>query len=458
MAISSLHLRLTAPGPKRILALDGGGVRGVLTLGYLERMEAILRKRHANPDLRLSDYFDLIGGTSTGSIIAAGLALGMSASEIKEQYLQLGETIFAKKKGVIPYLTKGVKYDSSPMDKALKRILGDTLMGDQDRIKTGLCIVTKRADTFSTWPIINHPDGKYYESNKDLPLWEVVRASTAAPTYFLPVIFKVGDEEKGAFIDGGISMFNNPSLQLFLIATLRGFPFHWSMGTNNILLVSCGTGAINHIYEVKDMKNPSLMTWASLLPEHFLSDANHYNQLILQMLSDSPTAMEIDSEVGDLKHDRLNGQHVLSYLRFNVQLDPESLNKLGFSVDRKKAIAISKMDNPKNISILAEIGERHADQLLTPKLFPARFDLSAPADEVIQRFTAGKKHKLPFEAVVKKPVVVKAVKIDQPFEVESMEGVMTGKPGDYLMQGVNGEYYVCDQAIFRKTYKKADPS
>ncbi len=458
MSASALHQRLTSPGPKRILALDGGGVRGVLTLGYLERMEAILRKRHGNPDLRLSDYFDLIGGTSTGSIIAAGLAVGMTASEIKKHYLKLGATIFSKKKGVLPYLTKGVKYDSSPMDKALKDILGDTLMGDQDRIKTGLCIVTKRADTFSTWPIINHPDGKYYKDNKDLPLWQVVRASTAAPTYFLPVIFKVGEKEKGAFIDGGISMFNNPSLQLFLIATLRGFPFHWPKGTNKILLVSCGTGAINHIYEVNDMKNPSLMTWASLLPEHFLSDANHYNQLILQMLSDSPTAKEIDSEVGDLKHDRLNEKHVLSYLRFNVQLDVESLNELGFPVDRKKAIAISKMDNPKNIGILAEIGERHADQLLKPGLFPKSFDLSAPTEEVIQRFTAGKAHRLPFESVIKKPVIVKAVKIDKAFEVESLEGIMTGKPGDYLMKGVNGEYYICDNAIFRKTYEKADPS
>ena len=72
--------RLTAEGPKRILALDGGGIRGVLTLGFLERIEQILRDRHNNPNLRLSDYFDLIGGTSTGSIIASALAIGMEVS------------------------------------------------------------------------------------------------------------------------------------------------------------------------------------------------------------------------------------------------------------------------------------------------------------------------------------------------------------------------------------------
>jgi patatin-like phospholipase/acyl hydrolase len=63
--------------PKRILALDGGGIRGVLTLEYLEAIEALLRQRRNDPDLLLSDYFDLIGGTSTGSIIAAGLACGV---------------------------------------------------------------------------------------------------------------------------------------------------------------------------------------------------------------------------------------------------------------------------------------------------------------------------------------------------------------------------------------------
>ncbi len=65
--------------PKRMLALDGGGIRGALTLGYLQRLEDILRKQHGNNKaFRLCDYFDLIGGTSTGSIIASALAIGLS--------------------------------------------------------------------------------------------------------------------------------------------------------------------------------------------------------------------------------------------------------------------------------------------------------------------------------------------------------------------------------------------
>ena len=77
---SSLEARLSAKGPKRILALDGGGIRGAITLGFLEQIERTLAERHEREgimpkaDFRLHHYFDLIGGTSTGSIIAALLA------------------------------------------------------------------------------------------------------------------------------------------------------------------------------------------------------------------------------------------------------------------------------------------------------------------------------------------------------------------------------------------------
>ncbi len=67
--------RLTAGGPKRVLALDGGGIRGAITLGILEKIETLLRVQHGRPDLRLCEYFDLIGGTSTGSIIAVLLGI-----------------------------------------------------------------------------------------------------------------------------------------------------------------------------------------------------------------------------------------------------------------------------------------------------------------------------------------------------------------------------------------------
>ena len=83
--------------PKRILALDGGGLRGILTIGILEKIEDILRQRHGNSNgFRLSHYFDLIAGTSTGAIIAAILAKGWTVKDIYQKYMALGEKVFEK--------------------------------------------------------------------------------------------------------------------------------------------------------------------------------------------------------------------------------------------------------------------------------------------------------------------------------------------------------------------------
>src|SRR6185503_6160647 len=82
--------------PKRILALDGGGLRGILTLAILDRIQSILRDRHGNPELRLCEYFDLIAGTSTGAIIAATLSLGLPVDDIRKRYLKLGDRVFER--------------------------------------------------------------------------------------------------------------------------------------------------------------------------------------------------------------------------------------------------------------------------------------------------------------------------------------------------------------------------
>ena len=80
-------------GPKRILALDGGGIRGILTLQFLQAIESLIKKRFGDNTL-LCDYFDLIGGTSTGSIIAAGLACGMTVEALQKLYLNYSASVF----------------------------------------------------------------------------------------------------------------------------------------------------------------------------------------------------------------------------------------------------------------------------------------------------------------------------------------------------------------------------
>ena len=366
-------------GPKRILSLDGGGIRGALTLGYLKKIETILRSKEKNPNLLLCDYFDLIGGTSTGSIIAAGLAIGKTVDEIAELYMKLGGEIFGeKKKWFNPLQTwqfLKARYDYQALEDNLKAIFGDITL-ESDKIRTGLCIVAKRADTNSTWPLINHPKGKFFNTqlgeNKNIPLWQAVRASSAAPTYFVPQMIDVGDGQKAAFVDGGVSMANNPALTLLMVATLKGFPFHWNMGVDNLTLVSVGTGYSIFKKQTGQITNAWIKTWAENVPEMLMQDASWQNQIVLQWLSDSPTAHYIDMEIEYLKDDFIGNQPHLKYLRYNFPITENDLNSLkikGKSFTDKDVDSIIEMSNAENRYILYEIGKMAGEREIKEEHF-----------------------------------------------------------------------------------------
>ncbi len=365
----SLLDRLTRPGPKRILAIDGGGIRGALAAGYLQRIEAVLRERHGKPELVLADYFDLIGGTSTGAIIAAGLALGMSAQDITERYLTLGGAAF--RKVLLPFKAK---FNELALAQQLESIFGERLLGDES-LRMGLCIVTKRADTGSIWPLLNHPHGRYYAKNRGIRLRDAIRASTAAPTYFIPQNLEVGGGEIGAFVDGGVSMANNPALQLFLVATLKGFPFRWPTGEDRLLLASVGTGYWEYARTLIKVDDSNLLTWASEVPTMLMDDASWQNQLILQYLSRSATRCEIDREVGDLADDLLTPEPVLTYLRYNIALDRPTLASLGLHELADRAADLREMSDSDNRYDLARVGAAAANRQVRAEHFPAAFDL-----------------------------------------------------------------------------------
>jgi patatin-like phospholipase/acyl hydrolase len=247
------------------------------------------------------------------------------------------------------------------MEDSLKQTFGDITLGRKE-IKTGLCIVAKRADTNSIWPLINHPNGKFFDSdlgkNKDIPLWQAVRASSAAPTYFAPQMIEVMKDQKAAFIDGGLSMANNPSLTLLMIATLKGFPFRWKMSEENLLLVSVGTGYSVFKKYAKEIDDSTMLSWAANIPDMLMQDASWQNRVILQWLSQSPTADVMDMEIGNLDGDLLGGKPLISYLRYNFCITENDLNCLGFektftAMDVK---SITDMSNANNRELLYQIG------------------------------------------------------------------------------------------------------
>lgn len=367
--------------PKRILALDGGGLRGIFTVGVLERMEQMLRDRHDDQNLVLSDYFDLIAGTSTGAIIAAGLAFGLDTKTIKAHYDNLGARVF-EKDGLGIFRAK---YDSQLLDAELKNIFGaGTTLGDPVKLKTGLLVMTKRLDTGSPWPISNNPRGKYFPDrpngvigNCRYNLAEVVRASTAAPTYFDPqeviIATQAGkDPVVGNFVDGGVSPFNNPSLQALMYATLDGFRVCWPKGADKLLLVSVGTGSANPNVDASNIvAKAGIQALASLM-----EDCAALQETMMQWISTSPTARQIDREIGTLANDQLGAAPLVTYVRYNLQLMRDPINALDPQlVSTAQLKKLSDMDIPENMPTLHKLGELLAGRDLKPEHFPLRFDL-----------------------------------------------------------------------------------
>lgn len=361
--------RLTAPGPKRILALDGGGVRGIISLQFLARIEAELRRRTGRPDYRLCEYFDLVGGTSTGSIIAGAVAIGMEVSEILDLYLHAGKRVFSRRR----FKFWQSLYDVKPLEEILEAHVGDIRLGD-DAIRTGICIVTKRADTNSTWPLLNHPDGTYYEANRHVRLRDAVRASAAAPVFYRPAKVEFQEGREGVFVDGAVSMANNPALLLLFVATLRGFPFRWPLGEDEILLLSIGTGVWQQRTDALAMARESAFKWLAYLPGMLMADASAQAELLLQSFSRSPTPWPIDAEIGDLSDELWLGRALLHYVRYNVRLEADELGALQLGDLVGKLDALRGLAGSAVVDEHARIGAAAAARRFDPAHLPAAFD------------------------------------------------------------------------------------
>lgn len=369
--------------PKRILALDGGGVRGVLSLGILERVENLLRERHGgDPNFRLCHYFDLIAGTSTGAIIAAALALGWSAEEIRLKYFSLGSRVFKKSLFRQGYIR--AKYAKHSLSAELQDLFGASTTLASDRLLTGLLIIAKRLDTGSPWPISNNPSGKYFASgsdgrlgNGDYRLWQVVRASTAAPSYFQPEAISIsgpGNRKPvtGSFVDGGVSPFNNPALQAFMYATMEGYRMCWPTGAERLLLVSVGTGSTDPAIK----KNFLAAKHALSALMSLMQDCAKQQETLLQWMSSSVTARSIDRELGDLRNDVLGGTPLLRYLRYDVDLSVQNIRNLDHAlVGAGKIGDLSKMDAPENMEMLYRLGMLAGKRDVSPSHFDTVFDL-----------------------------------------------------------------------------------
>ena len=114
---------------------------------------------------------------------------------------------------------------------------------------------------------------------------------------------EIVDRIAGAFVDGGVSMANNPSLALLMVATLKGFPFGWKMSADKLELVSVGTGYSIFSKKTDAIEDNWILNWAKTVPDMLMQDASWQNQILMQWLSDSPTAFNIDLQTGTMEGD-----------------------------------------------------------------------------------------------------------------------------------------------------------
>lgn len=376
-----LRSRYETKQPRKMLSLDGGGIRGILTLAILERMEKLLADRTGKGEaFRLCDYFDYIAGTSTGAIIATALARGMAVSELMKFYLDFGEKMFEG--GKLSLIFRRSMYSDGPIQKKLQEVFGAQSNLSPDNLRCLLLVVTRNATTDSPWPISSNPEAKYNDPgrkdcNLKIPLWQLVRASTAAPIYFPPEVLQwdPADPEKSfVFVDGGVTPYNNPAFLLYRMATHPAYRLGWPQGERNLLLVSVGTGAAAQLGASIASPSRSLVSNMGHLPGELLNGSLADQDLNCRVVGRCTHGDEIDRELFDLverdcgyevtreqflqaspiplEHDL--GRAFL-YARYNADLSTAGLEALGFTqLDSEK---IQEMDNVRNIDSLLKIGQ-----------------------------------------------------------------------------------------------------
>lgn len=255
---------------RRILTIDGGGIRGTFPAAFLANLERGLKQP-------IAQYFDLIAGTSTGGIIAIGLALGLSATSILKLYEEKGSEIFPQANNWLnrklrtgKWLFWGPKYDVKPLEKALTEVFGNRLFGEA---QTRLMIPAWHSTTQSVYifKTAHHPRLKtdYFERAVDAAM-----ATAAAPTYFRQHI----TANDVGLVDGGVWA-NNPTgiAVVEAVATLG-----WPVEQLKVLSIGC-------LEDVKvACKASSAVRLAPQLASLFMAGQSHGSLGIAHILTGDP--------------------------------------------------------------------------------------------------------------------------------------------------------------------------
>ena len=222
---------------RRVLSIDGGGIKGVFACAFLAQIEEFLESEGKDP--KLHTYFDLIAGTSTGGIIAIGLAMGFSARQILEMYVSRGPAIFAQDQrgtaGIRQRLlslrktVSGPTYSRQALQDGLTSILQNRRLGDA---KTRLVIPSVHAETLAPYIFKTRHSARFARDHTELAV-TVALATAAAPTFFKGLTTPSGVTT----LDGGLSA-NNP---IAIAVSEAVGELNWTPKGVRVLSISCTT-------------------------------------------------------------------------------------------------------------------------------------------------------------------------------------------------------------------------
>ncbi|MCC2543867.1 CBASS cGAMP-activated phospholipase [Bacillus thuringiensis] len=226
----------------KILAIDGGGMKGVFPAKYLSDIEEQVGKP-------IHQYFDLIAGTSTGGIIALGLANDISAKDILELYLKRGKDIFGNRRTILPY-SKDSHYGNDGLIQVLQETFGDKLLKE---VNTMVCIPSIEHQKASP-KVYKTPHHPHFIKDGNIEIWKIALATSAAPIY-LPAAVTDDNECK---IDGGLWA-NNPVLVAIAEAVKLGYAL------DQIKVLSIGTGTSLYEVDNKHAIRGGILSWGANL-------------------------------------------------------------------------------------------------------------------------------------------------------------------------------------------------
>lgn len=254
-------------------------------------------------------------------------------------------------------------YESGPLLKMLQDTFGkDTDMDIANgKFKSLLTVVTMNRTTDSPWPISNNPFARYNDkkrpdNNQNIKLFQLIRASTAAPAYFPPETLQWDAKDPSktfVFVDGGVTPYNNPAFLLYRMATQPAYRLNWERGEDRLLIVSVGTGSAPSEGEYRNLGNTLMQ-----LPNHLMYAMQIDQDINCRTLGRCTFGHTIDRELGDMVPTEKDTQKDFLYVRYNADLSENGLKSLGLGkLDPEK---VRKMDSVKHIEDLRLVGKQAA--------------------------------------------------------------------------------------------------